>query len=75
MYSAELANVKKENAAQLATIKRQDLRLENPLIQMKQIKFGDSETDTGEDSDQQGRKRKRTKNDNEQYWSVGSNKV
>ena len=67
-FPAELANVKKENAAQLATIKRQDLRLKNPSIQMKQMKFTESEvtTDIDNDSCQQRRKRKRTKDDNEQ---------
>ena len=73
-FSAELAKAKKENAAQLAIIKRQDLRLKNPLRQMK---FRDSEvtTDTDNSSGQQGQKRKRTKDDNEQYRSVGGEQV
>jgi hypothetical protein len=59
-----LAKAKKENAAQLAIIKRQDLRLKNPLRQMK---FRDSEvtTDTDNSSSQQGRKRKKTKDNND----------
>jgi hypothetical protein len=39
------------------------------------MKFGDSETNTDSDSGQQGRKRKRTKDDNGQYMVVGGKQV
>ena len=61
-FSVELARVKQENAAQLATIKRQDWRIKNRSIQMR---FRDSEvtTDTDNDSGQRGQKRKMTEDD------------